>query len=178
MSARYELRKSGVFDRELGRVVKRGEREFEVDYHAWLAGGNAPDPEPAPPPPTLEFAIAEKLAEIEAYAYAQRAQVTLPASPQEMASWSLKLSEARAWSTSQNDSDAPMLVLEGAARGTGTGDIVQRVLDNAQAYQQAEGAIAGTCGRHKDALRALTCVDEVLAYDVSSGWPFPPQRVP
>lgn len=162
----------GVFDDTLARLVLPEHGEPWAAYHAWLAiPGNVPDAPPPPPPQTLEFVIAEKLAVIEAHAYAQRAKVTLPASPQEMASWSLKLAEARAWKASQDDADAPMLALEGVLRGTGTADIVARVLENAQGYQRAEGAIAGTCGRHKDAVRALATVEEVLAYDVTAGWP-------
>jgi hypothetical protein len=177
MSARYERRAVGVFDRELGVLVAPTDGAPWAEYHAWIAiPGNVLDQPPALPPPTLEYAVAEKLAAIEDKAAAQRAKVTMPSSPSEMASWTLKVSEAKAWGLSKDDADAPMLAIEGAARGTGTEDIVARVLANAQAYQQAEGMIAGASGKHRDAVKALATAEEVLAYDFSSGWPFvPPQ---
>jgi hypothetical protein len=177
MSARYELRAVGVFDRELAVDVVPGDAVWPT-YHAWLDEGNVPDPMPAPSMPTLEYAIAEVLAKIEEKAAEQRAKVTYPASPQEMASWAVKLSQARAFVASQLDSDAPMLAAEGAARGTSTADIAQRVLNNAAAYEQAEGAIAGVSGRHRDAVRALIDVDAVLAYDWRAGWPLDPTPAP
>ena len=51
MSARYELRPVGVFDRVLGRLLMRTDTEWR-DYEAWLATpGNVLDPMPAEPAP-------------------------------------------------------------------------------------------------------------------------------
>jgi hypothetical protein len=173
MTARYELRPVGIFDRELGRGITPADDEWPV-YHAWLEAGNAPDLPPPPPKPSLEHVVGEVLAKIEEKAAEQRAKVTYPASPQEMASWTEKMRQARAFNASSLDADAPMLAAEASARGTTTLDIAQRVLANAAAYTRAEGLIAGTSGRHRDAVRALTDVDAVLAYDYLAAWPLDP----
>jgi hypothetical protein len=173
MTTRYELRPVGVFDRELGRDITPADDEWPT-YHAWLEAGNAPELPPAPPRPPLEYVLAEVLAKIEEKAAEQRAKVTYPASPQEMASWTEKMRQARAFDASSLDADAPMLAAEASARHTTTVDIAQRVLANAAAYTRAEGLIAGTSGRHRDAVRALADVDAVLAYDYLAGWPLDP----
>lgn len=169
MTARYELRDPGVFDRELGRVITVMDDEWPV-YHAWLDAGGVADLAPAPPPPDLEFVRAEKIAAVQLVAADQRRKVTAPSSPSEMASWTEKLRQARAY-VAGVDSTAPMLALEGRSRGTSTQDIVSRVLANADQFSQAEAVIAGTSGRHKDALAALATLEEVLAYDITAGWP-------
>jgi hypothetical protein len=69
-----------------------------------------------------------------------------------------------------------MLALEGAARGTTTEDIVARVLRNADDFSRAEAVIAGTAGKHRDAIAALATADEITAYDITAGWPLPGSR--
>jgi hypothetical protein len=176
---RYELRRVGVFDRDLAREVRLGDAEWP-NYEAWLAAGNTPDPEPAPPKATLEYALAEKLAAIEDKATDQRARLTVRASSGEMSSWTEKIRQARAFTISLLDSDAPMLAREALARGVTTADIARRVVTNWNAYLQAEATIAGISGKHRDAVRALIDVDAVMAYDFSQGWPFmpPPPQTP
>lgn len=174
----YELRDVGVYvyDTESGydsgHQVRPTSPEWG-DYLRWSAiPGNMPVPDSRPvAAPELAAVIDTKIAQIEAIASDQRRKITDRASPQEMAAWTLKLNEANAWMASQNDADAPMLTLEAQARGTTTQDIVNRVLANARQYQQAEGMIAGASGKHKDAVRALTIVEDVVAYDVTAGWP-------
>jgi hypothetical protein len=180
MTPRYEFRTVGVLDRELGEVIVPASGAPWDDYHAWLAAGGVPDPEPAPEPVSLEEALANKLAEIEDRAASQRRLVTGAVSPQEMSSWGLKLTEANAFDTAAGDSSAPMLAAEAKVRGVATAEIVARVLANANDYMHAEAAIAGTSGRHKDAVRQLAKVEQVLAYDAAAGWPFnpPPQVLP
>jgi hypothetical protein len=53
MSARYELRTKGVYDRETARLILRGEAGW-TDYEAWLHAGNACDPEPPLEMPPIE----------------------------------------------------------------------------------------------------------------------------
>lgn len=177
MTARYELREPGVHDNETGRDITPMDGAEWALYHEWLAvHGNAPDPVPLPPGPTIAEALAAKLSEIEQLATAQRRKVTGPASPQEMASWTLKAREALAYQANPVDTSAPMLAVEAEARGVTTDDIVARVTRNALAYSRAEAAIAGNAGRHRDAVSQLASLDEVLAYDASGGWPFMPPK--
>lgn len=165
---RYELRDVGVLDRELERVITILDNEW-ADYQRFLDGGGGPDPAPKPPAPDLEYVRAEKLAEVELLAAEQRRRVTAPSSPSEMASWTEKLRQARAHDGT--DASAPMLALEAHARGISTADIVGRIVANADAFTRAEAVIAGTSGRHRDRIAALATVDEILAYDITAGWP-------
>lgn len=176
MSAvRYELRERGVFDRELGRAITVMDNEWAA-YQVWLDGGGDPDPQPAPPAPDLEFLRTEKMLAVEAIAAEQRRVATSPSSPSEMASWTEKARQARAYDGT--DDSAPMLALEGLARGTTTKDIVDRVLRNAEDLTRIEAVIAGTSGRHKDALRTRPTAEEIAAYDIGRGWPFLPPPPP
>lgn len=49
---RYEERRVGVFDRELGRLVLPQNAEWK-DYDVWLRAGNEPAPEEAPALPSM-----------------------------------------------------------------------------------------------------------------------------
>lgn len=168
MSARYELRQVGIFDRELGRAITMMDNEWAA-YQAWLDAGGHPDPEPPPPARALEYERAEKIAKVEDLAGEQRRKATAPSTPSEMSSWTEKLRQAKAYDGT--DAAAPMLAREGAVRGTSTQDIVTRVLNNASALEQLEAVIAGTSGRHKDALRACATLEDLDAYDIEDGWP-------
>jgi hypothetical protein len=168
---RYECRPLGVFDRELGVELVPGAEGWER-YEEDLRRGARVDPAPAARDPrTLEELVADRCADVEVIAADLRARIVAPASPAEMASWTEKLRQARAFDASALDGDAPMLALEAQVRGLSTSDIVARVLRNADGYQRAEAAIAGASGRHRDALRALQRVADVLAYDIFAGWP-------
>lgn len=92
-------------------------------------------------------------------------------SPAEMASWPIKRAEAIAYTATGNAADAPMLTAEAAARGVTLADIVARVQGNAAALSMLEAMIGGTEGKHRDAVKALTTFEAVLAYDYSGGWP-------
>lgn len=113
----------------------------------------------------LSGAKADVVAQIDAHASALRARVTAGSSPAEMSSWPLKLAEA------QSSGAKPILQIEADARGVPLANIVARVLANAQAFMALEGAIAGTAGKHKDAVGALTSAEAVALYDWSTGWP-------
>jgi hypothetical protein len=171
MSARYEIRRVGVFDNKALELITPMDGEAWAAYEAWRAEGNDPDPPPAADAITLEEALARKMAEIEDRAATQRRAITGPVSAQEMSSWTLKYDQALAYDPAVGDASAPMLALEAKARGVATDEIVARVKTNAAAYSKAEAAIAGNAGRHKDAVRQLADALAVLAYDASSGWP-------
>ena len=92
-------------------------------------------------------------------------------SPGEMASWYMKLAEARSFSKTGNAEDAPALALEAQVRGVSLADLCALVDANAQALSSLEAVIAGNEGRHKDAVRLLQSFDAVAEYDYSTGWP-------
>lgn len=92
-------------------------------------------------------------------------------SPGEMASWYMKLAEARVFSKTGNAEDAPALALEAQVRGVSLADLCALVDANAQALSSLEAVIAGNEGRHKDAVKLLQSFDAVAEYDYSTGWP-------
>lgn len=114
---------------------------------------------------------AEIIAAIDAHARALRDAVVAGISPAEMASWSIKRAEAQATTASGDAADAPMLAIEAAARGIPLQAVVDLVRAKAAALSTLEAAIAGTAGRHADAVRACTSFADALAYDWSTGWP-------
>lgn len=114
---------------------------------------------------------AEIMSQIDAHAKALRDGVVADISAAEMASWTIKQREAAAWQASGIDADAPMLALEAQARGTTVAVLAGKVLAKAAQLSTLEAMIAGTCGRHCDAVKALDTFAAVLAYDWHSGWP-------
>jgi hypothetical protein len=129
---------------------------------------------------TLEQAKTEKLSAIGAYAASRRIAVREAAqpyaTPEEMATWPIKRGEALAYQASQSLADAPTLAEESIKRETTLTSIVTRVIANAAVLATAEADIAGIAGKHKDTVMALaadpaTTVEQVDAYDFSTGWP-------
>ena len=110
-------------------------------------------------------------AAITAHATAIRDRLIAGISPGEMAAWSIKRAEAEAYLASGNLADAPLLAAEAAARGISVEALTARVVSNAAALSQLEAVVAGNDGRHRDAVRALTSVADVMQYDWSAGWP-------
>jgi len=110
-------------------------------------------------------------AAITAHAKAIRDRLLAGVSPGEMAAWSIKRAEAEAYLASGNLADAPLLAAEAAARGISVKALTARVVSNAAALSQLEAVVAGNDGRHRDAVRALTSVADVMQYDWSAGWP-------
>lgn len=91
-------------------------------------------------------------------------------SPFEAASWPLKVGQAMGYS---GDSNAvPLLAAEAQIRGISTGEIVQRVLDNATTLGGLEAVLSGVAGKHRDAIKALPNDQDVFEYDWRTGWPF------
>lgn len=120
---------------------------------------------------TLAEAADEIVAAIDAHAMALRMAVTATVAPAEMASWSIKRAEAQAYAASSNPADAPMLGYEAAARGVPLADVAARVQANATALAMLEAQIAGTAGKHRDAVRGLATFAELLAYNWQADWP-------
>lgn len=126
---------------------------------------------------TLEQKIAEidvKAKEIrEAFVSIHQPNASIP----EMVSWPIKAAQARAWVASQDDSLAPLVVAEAAARGTDVATVANRICVNADALEAAEAQIAGNAGKLKDAARALALNEPSLAVleaiavlDITQGW--------
>lgn len=166
----FRLRSVGVEDAETGEHIVPGAARWP-EYEAWLAKpGNAPLPAAATPAISRGEALARKLSEIEEIASAARQRVTGPVSPQEMASWPVKLQQAIAFTESAPETDFEMIAIEARARGVEVIEIASRVISNARGYSAAEARIAGTAGKHRDAVRALTEAGDILAYDTTKGW--------
>lgn len=121
---------------------------------------NGPDIEFA----TLSEAKADRSAVVDLVAASLRNQATAGTSPAEMSSWPLKLAAAQA-------GGSPMLALEAQYRGITEAELVQLVLDSAAQLSQLEAVISGVSGKHRDAINALTTIEEVCAYDMRSDWP-------
>lgn len=168
-AARYEERPVGVWDRKAGELVLPGSPQW-IEYQAHLSSGGELAPQPAPPALSIEYVRAEKVAGVENLAGQIRRRVVGRATPAEMASWTMKVQQAQAYLASSNPADAPLLGPEATARGSTVDAIVARVMNNALAYERAESIIAGVAGRHKDTIRGLATVEELLSYDIEAGW--------
>jgi hypothetical protein len=121
---------------------------------------NGPDVEFA----TLAEAQANRSAVVDFVAASLRDQITAGTSPAEMSSWPIKLDEA-------NAGGGPMLTLEAGYRGITEAALVTLVLEKAQQLSTLEAQIAGVSGMHRDAIAALTSIEDVCAYDMRSNWP-------
>lgn len=119
---------------------------------------------------TIEQARAARKAEISAYATAMRNRVIGGYSAGEMASWPLKLAEARAFQADPL-ADCHLLTMEAQARGVPLASLAQRVQENATLFAGLEALIAGVEGMHRDAVEALSDFGQIAAYDFSGGWP-------
>jgi hypothetical protein len=120
---------------------------------------------------TLEQSRAYKKAEITAHAKRLRDKVVSAVSAGEMASWSIKQSEARKFAATGLTADAPLLSAEAAARGVDLLEIVSRVAGNATRFAALEAQIGGVDGRHRDALDLINDFDSIAAYDYLIYWP-------
>lgn len=109
--------------------------------------------------------------QIDEYATTLRNKSIKGLSTFEVARWSVKSAEAEKLAISNNVADAPSLAKEAASRGISVEELASKVLANAEATTDAEANIAGTAGKHKDAVRSLSSFDDVKEYDFSNGWP-------
>jgi len=120
---------------------------------------------------TLDDAKSDKCAEVSAYAKILRDRVVGTISAGEMASWPIKLSEAAKYLQTGDETVAPMLSTEAIARGITLAQLVTKVDGNAAQFSMLESLIAGTDGKHRDAIKELTQFADVIHYDYSAGWP-------
>lgn len=113
---------------------------------------------------TLAEAQADRSAVVDMVAASLRNQATAGTSPAEMSSWPLKLAAA-------NAGGGPMLALEAQCRGITEAELIALVLGSAAQLSQLEAVIAGVSGKHRDAIAAMTTIEEVCAYDMRADWP-------
>lgn len=112
-----------------------------------------------------------KREEVARYAAKLRNRIVANISPAEMASWPIKVAEARAYAQAQTEESAPLLAAEALARGVGLAQMVGMVESNSAWLGALESQIAGADGKHRDAINACTTFEAVLMYDFSDGWP-------
>lgn len=101
----------------------------------------------------------------------KRNKVIAPYSPGEMAAWPIKRAEAVAYQVSGNAIDAPNLNAEATARGIPLPTLVNKVLSDAARFSWIEAHIAGTSGKHRDAIRTCQTIEEIMSYNYNTGWP-------
>ncbi|MBY0238131.1 MAG: hypothetical protein K2X55_02345 [Burkholderiaceae bacterium] len=120
---------------------------------------------------TLAQTKAAKQRAVLAKAKETRDRAVVAVSAGELASWSIKRSEALAFAEAGDLAQCPMLSVEAAERGITVAALVAKVNANAAAFSTLEAQIGGTDGRHRDAITALGSFEAVAAYDYSTGWP-------
>ena len=118
---------------------------------------------------TLAQAKAEKKREVSAKAREKYDLVTAGISAAEMAGWPLLLADAKDYRG--GNATPPVVAAEAAVRGITVAALVEKVEANASAFQQARAAIAGTDGKKRDEIDALTTFESVAAYNIDEGWP-------
>lgn len=173
MTARYQvLQAGGVFDFTTRTIVTpdRSSQPWQ-DYQAWLTAGNTPLPPDAVGQDDLTTAKQKRCDEIDAYAAGLRNKAVRGRSAGEMATWTAKLVEARAYTASSNAVDAPLLQAIATVRGITLASLVTRVLAQSTPFLQAEAAIDGVRGKHCDAVEAMTDVRDIITYNWQTDWP-------
>lgn len=173
MTSRYQILLSGgVFDLETRTVVPpdRSSAAWQ-EYQSWLTSGNTPLPPDTVGQDALPIAKLKRQSEIDAYAAGLRNAVVRGRSAGEMASWSIKVAEARAYTATSDPAQAPTLALTAAIRGIALDELAGRVLAQSSPFLQAEAAIDGTRGKHCDAVEAMLDLRDIITYDWHSGWP-------
>ena len=118
---------------------------------------------------TLASAKAEQQRRVAAKARELYDAVTAGISAAEMAGWPILLAESAAYRASGEVGAA--VQAEAAIRGIPVETLVAKIEGNAAAFQQARAAIAGTDGRKRDEISALTTFAAVAAYSIDEGWP-------
>lgn len=120
---------------------------------------------------TLAEAKLALSAKVALLAKTKRDGIVATISAGELASWPVKLAEASAYARTGDPADAPLLTIEATARGVTLADLMAKVAGNAQTFAALEAGIAGTDGRHRDAIAALPDWGALYAYDYTTGWP-------
>ncbi len=169
---RYQILPQGVFDLTTRTVVLPDNSSAAwQEYQAWLTAGNTPLPPDSVGQDDLPTAKIKRQSEIDAYAAGLRNKFVRGRSVGEMASWTIKLVEARAWTATQDATQCPTLAATAQIRGISTAEMAARVLAQAEPFLQAEAAVDGIRGKHCDAVEACATVAEIITYDWHTGWP-------
>lgn len=168
------LRDGGVINTLSGQIIRPRTLEWVTIYMPWFRAGNVPeepDPLPAETPKTLQEEKDIKIEEIEAYAAFLRVKVIKNVSPAELSAWSKKEELARKYSASGVIADAGFLVTEAQNREITLNALVNKIITKADAFWNLESRIAGICGKHTDAVQALTTIPAVRSYWYKRIWP-------
>jgi hypothetical protein len=166
----YRQLGNGV-QREDGTFIPQDPRNVDwIKYQQWLAEGNEPEV-PSNPSLSLSERKEQVKQEVDFFAASLRNRITANISPAEMASWTEKERQARAFLESNSPTDAPLLNLEASVREIALAALANMVIAKADNLKTMEAYIAGICGKHRDAIDQITSVEAVAAYDWRQGWP-------
>jgi hypothetical protein len=173
MTARYQiLQEGGVFDHQTRSIIKPDRSTAEwISYQEWLTAGGVPLPPSSIGLDDLATSKAKRCEEINSYAAGLRNKVIAGRSSGEMASWAVKLGEARAYTVSGNPADAPTLATICSVRGITMDALIAKINAQATPFLTAEATIDGIRGKHCDAVEAMTDVRDIVTYDWSTLWP-------
>lgn len=170
---RYQvLATGGVFDHTVRSVVAPNLSSQEwKDYQSWLTAGNTPLPPSTVGSGSLEETKAQRCSEIDAYAAGLRNLAVRGRSAAEMATWTAKLVEARAYLVAPVAASAPLLNDIATVRAITLAALVDKVMAQATPFLTLEAYIDGIRGKHCDGVAACTTVADVAAYNWSTEWP-------
>jgi hypothetical protein len=171
--SRYQiLLAGGVFDFET-RTNVAPDRSGSAwqEYQAWLTAGNTPLPPDSIGAQDLASAKAQRQSEIDAFSAGLRNALVRGRSAAEMASWTLKMMEARAYLANTDPLQAPTLAAIAEIRGIPLAELAEKVMGNAMPFLQSEAVIDGIRGKHCDAVEAMTDVRNIITYNWHEGWP-------
>ncbi len=131
----------------------------------WVAGQRQPAPEPSE---QERVARTRDLVEsrIRAEGSSRLQAIAAPYSEEERESWHKQEKEARAWLEDSSVS-TPLLSAMAASRGISLEDMVLKVMENVETFEQASGAILGTQQKLLDELAAAQTLEEIEAI----AWP-------
>ena len=113
-------------------------------------------------PPTLEEARAEKYAELRATAARSMLGLAAPYLSQERESWDTQFKEATEW-LADNSASVPMIAAMASNRGITVAELLGKIMENANLYRDAIGAMLGKQQRLLDEVAAATTVEAVNA---------------
>ena len=113
-------------------------------------------------PPTLEEARAEKYAELRSTAARSMLGLAAPYLSQERESWDTQFKEATEW-LADNSASVPMIAAMASNRGIPITEMVAKIMENANLYRDAIGAMLGKQQRLLDDVAAATTVEAVNA---------------
>lgn len=128
-------------------------------------------PQPIVPTLTLAEWQTQRKAAVDRLAKSKFDSVVANTSAAEMAAWPILRTEAAAYQVSGLDADAPNIAQEALDRGISTAALVSKVLNKAALFSSLKSGISGAEGKHCDTIDTLTSEAEVLAYDITTGWP-------